>query len=57
MTELKKLFDDIQNQYNDEKIKHKKLKICKYSFEITKVAILSVATGLSVLFQYLLFYL
>ena len=47
MTELKKLFDDIQNQYNDEKIKHKKLKICKYSFEITKVAILSVATGLS----------
>ena len=47
MKRLEKLFDDIQNQYNDEKIKHKKLKICKYSFEITKVAILSVATGLS----------
>ena len=47
MTELEKLFKDIQNQYNDEKIKHKKLKICKYSFEISKVCILSIATGLS----------
>ena len=47
MTELEKLFKDIQNQYNDEKIKHKRLKICKYSFEISKVCILSVATGLS----------
>ena len=47
MTELEKLFKDIQNQYNDEKINHRKLKICKYSFEISKVAILSVATCLS----------
>ena len=47
MSELEKLFEDIQNQLNDEKIKHRKLKICKYSFEISKVAILSVATGLS----------
>ena len=47
MTELEKLFKDIQNQLNNEKIKHKRLKICKYSFEISKVAILSVATGLS----------
>ena len=47
MKRLEKLFEDIQNQYNDEKIKHKKLKICKYSFEISKVCILSVATGLS----------
>ena len=47
MTELEKLFKDIQNQYIDEKIKHKKLKIRKYSFEISKVAILSLATGLS----------
>ena len=46
MTELGKLFKDIQNQYNDEKIKHKRLKIYKYSFEISKVAILSIATGL-----------
>ena len=47
MTELEKLFKDIQNQLDIEKIKHRKLKICKYSFEISKVAILSVATGLS----------
>ena len=47
MTELEKLFDDIQNQLNQEKLKHKRLKICKYSFEISKVAILSIATGLS----------
>ena len=47
MSELEKLFKDIQNQLNNEKIKHKRLKIYKYSFEISKVAILSVATGLS----------
>ena len=47
MKRLEKLFDDIQNQLDNEKIKHRKLKICKYSFEISKVAILSVATGLS----------
>ena len=56
MTELEKLFKDIQNQLKNVKIKHKKSKICKYCFEISKVAILSVATGLS-LFHYLLFYL
>ena len=49
MKRLKKLFEDIQNQLNNEKIKHKRLEICKYSFEISKVAILSVATGLSFL--------
>ena len=47
MTELEELFKDIQNQLNNEKIKHRKSKICKYSFEISKVAILCVATGLS----------
>ena len=47
MAELEKLFKDIQNQYINEKIKHRKLKICKYSFEISKVVILSVSTGLS----------
>ena len=47
MKRLEKLIEDIQNQLNNEKIKHKRLKICKYSFEISKVAILSVATGLS----------
>ena len=47
MKRLEKLFDDIQNQLNEEKLKHRRLKICKYSFEISKVAILSVATGIS----------
>ena len=47
MSELDKLFEDIQNQLNEKKLKHRKLKICKYSFEISKVCILSVATGLS----------
>ena len=47
MTELEKLFKDIENQLDIEKIKHRKLKICKYSFEISKVVILSVSTGLS----------
>ena len=47
MTELEKLFKDIQNQLDIEKIKHRKLKICKYSFEISKIVILSVSTGLS----------
>ena len=34
MKRLEKLFEDIQNQLNNEKLKHRKLKICKYSFEI-----------------------
>ena len=47
MKELDDLFDDIKVQLNIEKSKYKKLKICKYSFEISKVAILSLATCLS----------
>ena len=47
MKRLEKLFEDIQNQLINEKIKYKRLKICKYSFEISRVCILSVATGLS----------
>ena len=47
MKELDNLFNDIKVQLNIEKSKYKKLKICKYSFEISKVAILSSATGLS----------
>ena len=45
MSELDKLFKDIQNQLIEEKLKHRRLKICKYSFEISKVCILSLATG------------
>ena len=47
--ELEKLFNCINIQLKEEKIKYKKLKICKYSFEISKVVILSLATGLSFL--------
>ena len=49
MKELDDLFNDIKVQLNIEKSKYTKLKICKYSFEINKVAILSLATGLSFL--------
>ena len=44
---LEKLFNEILLQLKDESKKHKELKICKYSFEISKVCILSLATGLS----------
>ena len=47
MHRLEKLFDEISLQYQNESKKYKKLKTCKYSFEISKVAILSLATGLS----------
>ena len=47
MTHLEKLFNEILLQLKEESIKYKKLKICKYSFEVSKVAILSLATGLS----------
>ena len=47
MKEPDDLFNDIKVQLNIEKSKYKKSKICKYSFEISKVAILSLATGLS----------
>ena len=47
MKELDNLFNDIKLQLNIEKSKYKRLEICKYSFEISKVIILSLATGLS----------
>ena len=49
MHRLEKLFDEILSQLKEESIKYKKLKLCKYSFEISKVVILSLATGLSFL--------
>ena len=49
MKRLEKLFEEILLQLQNESKKYKKLKICKYSFEISKVAILSLATGLSFL--------
>ena len=47
MHRLEKLFEEILVQLKEESVKYKKLKICKYSFEISKVVILSLATGLS----------
>ena len=47
MKESNKLFEDIEFQHQNESIKYGRLKICKYSFEISKVVILSLATGLS----------
>ena len=47
MIRLEKLFNEILLQLEEESKKYKKLKICKYSFEISKAAILSLATGLS----------
>ena len=47
MIRLEKLFNEILLQLKEKSKKYKRLKICKYSFEISKVAILSIATGLS----------
>ena len=49
MKELDKLFSDIEFQYQDESMKHRRLKMCKYSFEVLKVIIISLAKGLSFL--------
>ena len=49
MTNLEKLFNEILLQLKEESRKYKRLKICKYSFEISKVCILPLATGLSFL--------
>ena len=46
MIRLEKLFNEILLQLKEESKKYKRLKICKYSFEISKVGILSIATGL-----------
>ena len=47
MKRLEKIFEDISIQLKEEKSKYRKLKICKYSFEISKICILSLSTGLS----------
>ena len=49
MHRLEKLFEEILLQLQNESKKYKRLKICKYSFEISKVVILSLAAGLSFL--------
>ena len=47
MKRLEKIFNDINLQLKEEKTKYRKLKICKYSFEISRICILSLSTGLS----------
>ena len=47
MKRLEKFFEDIAIQLKEEKSKYRKLKICKYSFEISRICILSLSTGLS----------
>ena len=49
MTNLEELIEEILIQLQSESKKYKRLKICKYSFEISKVAVLSLPTGLSFL--------
>ena len=38
--ELEKLFNNIQKQLKEENLKYERLKICEYSFELSKVIIL-----------------
>ena len=44
---IRKIFNDINIQLKEEKTKYRKLKVFKYSFEIGKICILSLSTGLS----------
>ena len=44
---LDKLFDHIEIQLKEETDKYRRLKICKYVFELTKIGILSLSVGLS----------
>ena len=47
MKRLENIFNNINVQLKEEKLKYRKLKICKYIFEIIKTDILSLSTGLS----------
>ena len=44
---LDKLFDHVELKSKEETDKYKKLKICEYVFEISKVCILSLSVRLS----------
>ena len=56
MKELNKLFSDIEFQYKEESMKYRRLKICKYSFEISKVVILSLSIGLTFINIFTIYY-
>ena len=49
MLRLDKLFKHIELQLQEETDKYKKLKICKYVFELSKIGILSLSVGLSLI--------
>ena len=49
MKRLEKFFNDVNMQLKEEKTKYRKLKICKCCFEISKICILSLSTGLSII--------
>ena len=49
MLRLEKLFKHIEDQLKEETDKYKKLKICKYVFELSKIGILSLSVGLSLI--------
>ena len=57
MTRLEKIFEDINIQLKEEKMKYKKLKICKYSFEISKICILSLSSGLSFINAFIIIFI
>ena len=47
MLRLEKLFKHIKSQLQEKTDKYKKLKICKYVFELSKIGILSLSVGIS----------
>ena len=49
MLRLEKLFKHITDQLQEETDKYKKLKFCKYVFELSKIGILSLSVGLSLI--------
>ena len=52
MKRLEKIFEDINIQLKEEKMKCRRLKICKYSFEVSEICILSLNTGLSFIYAF-----
>ena len=46
MKRLEKFFNDINIQLKEETTKYRRLRICKYFFEITKIGVLSLSTSL-----------
>ena len=57
MKRIEKIFQDINIQLKEEKSKYKRLKICKYSFEISKICILLLSTALSFINAFAIIYL